>query len=685
MTDQAKKHQKQQSKTVRKRQPARQADQDWAELKDRPDPALLQHAIVDPAGASPGDILNLQRDYGNQAVSGLIQAKLQVGPVGDQYEQEADRVAEKVMSMPAPSEAEGAAPGGGEGVVQREIEAEEEELLQAKSLAQRSAKVGSGFEADPEIERRIADSRRSGRPLPDELRTDMEARFGANFVDVRVHADGQAAELNRELNARAFTHGRDIYFKEGEYDPGSSAGQRLLAHELTHVVQQTGGGTRSEGARPVSPSKAQVTPGPAVVQRQVWKDLGYASEEEWQKKVPRKERMRQQREWFEKGSLSQVPQKPLHKTGEETTKKPPVKKEQERPKSQITVPVDPLLFEKEKKEKKPPVKKEQELSKSLSSLPLDPSLIKKEKGESKESDIPKPPPMKKEFKFTEEQEGQFFERQKALRETELRGVGQRIKKGEGHKTENQTEFEKKLEEKRGALKRRTPRREISLNEEQESKFFESRREEREAELEQLRKDVKSGKTEVSEGVGTKQPTKEDLQSLKAPGRKGKSSFEKQLIKGKKKLSPRRDVIPKPPPLPEGKTKPEAKDKSSKRSWLDRFRRRKKQAGTTETTKGSENKEPQDRGLKPRGFDPMEQKPPEPKFLSTEVSKEEPKKEEAKSSGMESMMGGMMGGMMGAMMVSMMGKGTSQGPDVGNLSGQVKDLETRIKKLEEQLK
>jgi hypothetical protein len=68
----------------------------------------------------------------------------------------------------------------------------------------------------------------------------MESRFGADFSGVRVHTGGEAAALNREVSAQAFTHGRDIFVGEGKYSPTSSDGQRLLAHELTHVIQQNG-------------------------------------------------------------------------------------------------------------------------------------------------------------------------------------------------------------------------------------------------------------------------------------------------------------------------------------------------------------------------------------------------------------------------------------------------------------
>ncbi len=92
----------------------------------------------------------------------------------------------------------------------------------------------------PEIEQSIQSARGGGQALDSGARGKMEPAFGADFGGVRVHADGQADTLNRALSARAFTTGQDIFFKQGEYSPGSSSGRELLAHELTHVVQQNG-------------------------------------------------------------------------------------------------------------------------------------------------------------------------------------------------------------------------------------------------------------------------------------------------------------------------------------------------------------------------------------------------------------------------------------------------------------
>ena len=96
-------------------------------------------------------------------------------------------------------------------------------------------------EALPEVEEAIQRARGSGRPLDSGLRVQMESAFGTDFANVRIHTDAEADTLNRTLGARAFTTSQDIFFRQGEYSSGSSKGQELLAHELTHVVQQTGG------------------------------------------------------------------------------------------------------------------------------------------------------------------------------------------------------------------------------------------------------------------------------------------------------------------------------------------------------------------------------------------------------------------------------------------------------------
>ena len=194
---------------------------------------------------SSADLLMLQRTIGNRAVSRLIQTKLAVGPAGDRYEQEADQVAQQVMAMPAPAQSQATlqrAPEEDEEIQTKPIvqrAPEEEEELQAKPAVQRAAS-GAGFEVSGEFEQQLAANRGGGSPLPDEVRSFMESRFGADFSGVRIHTGSESAQLNRSVQAQAFTHGSDIYLGEGKTDVESAPGKQLLAHELTHVVQQTG-------------------------------------------------------------------------------------------------------------------------------------------------------------------------------------------------------------------------------------------------------------------------------------------------------------------------------------------------------------------------------------------------------------------------------------------------------------
>lgn len=111
-----------------------------------------------------------------------------------------------------------------------------------RALAQR--KAGSygaeGGEIDDQTTSQINSARGGGSALPTATAQRMGDAMGADFSDVRVHTDSQSSALNQTLNARAFTTGSDIFFQKGEYQPGTSGGDKLLAHELTHVVQQAG-------------------------------------------------------------------------------------------------------------------------------------------------------------------------------------------------------------------------------------------------------------------------------------------------------------------------------------------------------------------------------------------------------------------------------------------------------------
>ncbi len=152
-------------------------------------------------------------------------------------------------------------------------EEKEDESAQAMKVQRRQFHIsppalqakpgGSGeMHASSAVEARVSHSRGGGSELPNDTRAFMESRFGVDFSQVRVHTGTDAAQMSQELNAQAFTVGRDIYFGNGKYNPQTSSGQQLLAHELTHVVQQ-GAALR---AKPITvtpaPQKIQRSPGP---------------------------------------------------------------------------------------------------------------------------------------------------------------------------------------------------------------------------------------------------------------------------------------------------------------------------------------------------------------------------------------------------------------------------------------
>jgi hypothetical protein len=182
----------------------------------------------------------LQQSLGNRVVGQLlnprtsrtgpaplvVQPKLMIGQPNDRYEQEADRVARQVVQRIH-------APQG------RHQEAMEEETrVKLSPLVQRSGGATGGIKASDEVAKGIVAARGSGRPLDKPVQRLMERAFAADFSKVRVHTDVQADRLSQSLGARAFTAGEDLFFKWEEYQPRSRNGQKLIAHELTHVVQQ---------------------------------------------------------------------------------------------------------------------------------------------------------------------------------------------------------------------------------------------------------------------------------------------------------------------------------------------------------------------------------------------------------------------------------------------------------------
>ncbi|OLE51629.1 MAG: hypothetical protein AUG51_22060 [Acidobacteria bacterium 13_1_20CM_3_53_8] len=183
-----------------------------------------------------------------------VRPKLSVGASADPYEREADALAERVMRAAGPpsppDEAESASPHG---------------LQPQRACACQSPSTGAGHcaECGGRKEDRLQLQRdgteenatarpgpqhthaSSGQPLDPATRAFMESRFGHGFGDVHIHADTSAAESARAINARAYTVGSEVVFGAGQYRPETESGKRLLAHELTHVLQQRAGQTDS--------------------------------------------------------------------------------------------------------------------------------------------------------------------------------------------------------------------------------------------------------------------------------------------------------------------------------------------------------------------------------------------------------------------------------------------------------
>jgi len=226
----------------------------------------------------------------------VAQQKLTIGAPNDKYEQEADRVADQVMRMPAPHATipdgeltvSNTRPING-GTIQRlcttcsnEYQSADRDkrpvepldlcpkctgarngLVQTKRLTSAvqqqadsrqdtlrvKSAAGGELDAAPEVSAPIRSLQGGGQPLSSSERSFFEPRFGVDFSGVRVHNDRRAAGVARSVNARAFTLGHHVVFGSGEYNSGGRSGRKLLAHELTHVVQQRGAGAADVSTR----------------------------------------------------------------------------------------------------------------------------------------------------------------------------------------------------------------------------------------------------------------------------------------------------------------------------------------------------------------------------------------------------------------------------------------------------
>jgi len=218
-----------------------------------------RHDECETTSAARAGARRLQQSVGNQAVQrrherGDLQARLETAHPRDSAEREAERVAQRVL------DAEPAAHSTDDEENDRNSEREAPETAErpvarvphrrrtvtVTRTAGEGTRTGTGTgtgtgDAEKAVRQAFAGG---GRPLPETPRSFFESRFGADFSDVRVHTGPAADTAARSIDAEAFTVGTDVAFAKGNYDPGTTAGKRLLAHELTHVVQQTGAGGR---------------------------------------------------------------------------------------------------------------------------------------------------------------------------------------------------------------------------------------------------------------------------------------------------------------------------------------------------------------------------------------------------------------------------------------------------------
>jgi len=238
-----------------------------------------------PAAPGPAQLLSAQNDLrkgeANQKKpenSNLfVQPKLTVGAPDDPYEKEADAMADRVMRMPEQSFIQRKCAGcekeeslqrkpvkdeeevqlkmnSANSFIQRKCQSCEEEKINRKPLSEGitpfiQAKSASSTIVTSNAADTIQSSRGSGSTLDSATQNFMSSRFGADFTSVKIHTDSNAVQLSRGLNAKAFTVGSDIYFNQGTFSPNTSDGKQLLAHELTHTLQQGGSAVKKNAER----------------------------------------------------------------------------------------------------------------------------------------------------------------------------------------------------------------------------------------------------------------------------------------------------------------------------------------------------------------------------------------------------------------------------------------------------
>jgi len=205
-----------------------------------------------------------------------LQTKLTIGQPNDKYEQEADRVALQVVQQIN-------SPVNTKSIQEQSVKRQtEEEEIQAKSEITSILRQGITTEekASTELESAINSARGSGQPLAPNLQQSMGQAMKVDFSGVRVHTDAKSDQLNQSIQARAFTTGQDVFFRQGEYQPGSRSGQELIAHELTHVVQQGGNQIQAMAVQRTSTEVSENQGIENLIQRLKWSEVFTGEREE---------------------------------------------------------------------------------------------------------------------------------------------------------------------------------------------------------------------------------------------------------------------------------------------------------------------------------------------------------------------------------------------------------------------
>jgi len=209
--------------------------------------------------ASPDETPSIGSQFEERLLqSRSIQAKLKISQPNDKYEQEADRVADQVVAMPnSKLQCQPETIDENESVQTKPLVDQVDPLVQRKEVPLEQEEGGAlphvkvGDAKKRGFQEKLNHSPGAGDTLSESTKASMESHFGRDFSAVRIHTDSASAQMNKDIGAQAFTHGKNIYFNDGRFNPGTRSGKHLLAHELTHVVQQNPGIARKASRIPV--------------------------------------------------------------------------------------------------------------------------------------------------------------------------------------------------------------------------------------------------------------------------------------------------------------------------------------------------------------------------------------------------------------------------------------------------